>query len=630
MADTLKNRGPDASGGWWHDEFNVGLGHRRLSIIDLSTAGDQPMRSASGRYTITYNGEIFNYRDLQKELEPATWRGHSDTEIMLAAFDRWGIEASASRFNGQFAFAVWDERERRLTLVRDRIGIKPLYYGWLGGTFVFGSELDAIRAHPRFEPEVNPRAVVSLLELGYIPAPLSVYKQISKLRPGTMISLSSPGQDPTPRPFWSMSEVANRTGQGPDDPEEAADELDSLIRDSVSLRLMADVPVGAFLSGGIDSSLVCGVMRSVSTGPVKTYSIGFEDARFDEAPFAEKVAAHLGTDHTNLYVSPEEAMNVLPDIPGFYDEPFADASQIPTYLVSKLARSDVKVSLSGDGGDELFGGYERYDRFLARWSRLSKSPAAIRWLMARTSRAVSDLEQGSLLPAIARRAPRVLNRRVGYGQASRALSLLGARTSSDFYRRSISLGSTGFAGPALQNAISHSPVADILPPDGLDMLREMTYIDTLLYLPDDILVKVDRASMAVSLEARVPLLDHRVVEFAWSLDSSLKIRQGDQKWLLKRVLERYVPPSLTERPKMGFAVPIGSWIKGPLRDWAESLIGDDALAKSEVFDSDAVSTIWKQHVSEQADVHTMLWRILMYQAWMKTTTEAPVVCSLFF
>lgn len=573
------------------------------------------MRSASGRYTLTYNGEIFNYEDIRRELEPAVWRGHSDTEYMLAAFERWGIEASVKRFNGQFALAVWDERENSLTLVRDRIGIKPLYYGWFDGTFVFGSELDAIRMHPKFDPEENPRAIMSLLELGYIPAPLSVYSRVSKLHPGTILTLRTAADRPSPRAYWSMSEVATRPVSTVSDPVAATDALEELVRDSVGLRMVADVPVGAFLSGGIDSSVVCAIMRSVAAGPVRTYSIGFEEASFDEAPYAEKVAEHLGTDHTNLYVSASEAMAVLHDLPRLYDEPFADSSQIPTFLVSRLARNDVIVSLSGDGGDEILGGYDRYSRTLSRWPRMSRVPSVMRKLVGSASGPVSALERSAPIRAISSRLPHTVNRQVGFGQLGRALSLLGSSSISEYYLRLISLDSRGFAGPSLADASRNQPVLDVNLPADLDTLHTMTYVDTMSYLPDDILVKVDRASMAVSLEARVPLLDHRIVEHCWSVDTALKIHNGERKWLLKNLLKRYVPPSLTERPKMGFGVPIGDWIRGPLRDWTESLISEKTLTEDGIFDAHAVRVIWGQHLAKRADVQSLLWRVLMYQAW---------------
>lgn len=617
MADALRNRGPDSSGVWWHDVAHLGFGHQRLSILDLSDEGAQPMRSSSGRYIINYNGEIFNYRVLRRELEPARWRGHSDTEVMLEAFERWGVEAAVRRFNGQFAFAVWDEEARSLSLVRDRIGIKPLYYGWLNSTLVFASELDAFREHPGFEYDPNPQAVLALLEVGYIPAPLSINNRVYKLRPGSILTLQGPGDDPPPRRFWSLSDVASGADAEYAEPEAAADRLDGLLRDSVRLRLISDVPVGAFLSGGVDSSLVCGVMQAVASGPIKTYSIGFEESTFDEAPYARHIADHLGTDHTELYVTPEEAMEVLPDLPALYDEPFADSSQIPTYLVSKLARHEVKVCLSGDGGDELFAGYDRYERALRRWPKISRVPHLIRRALLRASQTVTTLEKTPVARSVTRRLPSSVNRRVGYGQFARALSLLGSESIAEFYRRSVAVDASGIAGPAISEAVGRRPTIDVDVPRGLEPLEAMSYIDTLRYLPDDILVKVDRASMAVSLEARVPLLDHRIVEYCWSLDPGLKIRNGERKWLLKYLLKRYAPASLTERPKKGFGVPIGSWLRGPLRDWAESLLSVRALERQEIFDSDAVQTIWHQHLSGRADVPHLLWRILMYQAWAR-------------
>jgi asparagine synthase (glutamine-hydrolysing) len=434
---------------------------------------------------------------------------------MLEAFERWGIEAAVSRLNGQFAFAVWDGQTRALTLVRDRLGIKPLYYGWVGGTFVFASELDAIRLHPKFRADVNPEAVVALIELGYIPAPLSIYNGVFKLPPGAILTLRNPGDDHPPHYYWDLQDIAGSETDRVSDPKEALAELESLVRDSVKLRMIADVPLGAFLSGGIDSSVVCAVMQAVASGPVKTFSIGFEETGFDEAPFASTIADHLGTSHTELYVTAKEAMDVIPNIPGLYDEPFADSSQIPTHLVSKLARREVTVSLSGDGGDELFAGYDRYRRVLSQWPRFSGVPRSLRSIAARASSLATNVERGSLAKDMLSRAPKVVQKRVGFGQYGRAIGMLGSMNIAEFYRRSLSLTAAGFLGPRLDGVATNGPVLNPAIPAGLGTLETMTYVDMRAYLPDDILVKVDRASMAVSLEARVPLLDHRIVEFSW-------------------------------------------------------------------------------------------------------------------
>jgi asparagine synthase (glutamine-hydrolysing) len=448
---------------------------------------------------------------------------------------------------------------------------------------------------------------------------MSIYQGFFKLPQGSLLTLHRPDQDGSAQPYWSLASVLSSRDHSYSDPEETTERLDTLLRDSVSKRLLADVPVGAFLSGGIDSSLVCGVMRAVASGPVKTFSIGFHESGFDEAPFAEKVAAHLETNHTNLYVTPEEAMSVIPDLPTIYDEPFADSSQIPTYLVSRLARSEVTVSLSGDGGDELFGGYDRYDRVLRRWPWISGVPGPVRTALARLAGYGLGATDGPKTVDGREGAPSMATKdRVESARTRRALQILSSDTISEFYRRTISREASAFGGRMLNGSMSGEPVLDVGIVPGLSPLETLSYIDLMSYLPDDILVKVDRASMAVSLEARVPLLDHRLVEFSTLVDPGLKIRKGDRKWLVKNLLSRYVPDSITERPKQGFAIPVGSWIRGPLKSWAEGLLDERALAKHQFFDADAVRAIWSEHESGVKDHHSILWRILMFQAWVDT------------
>ena len=617
MACAIRHRGPDDCGEWTDTAAGIALAHRRLSIIDLSPQGHQPMLSPSGRYVIVFNGEVYNYEELRKDLHHQAWKGHSDTEVMLAAFEQWGIEGSICRFIGMFAFALWDRQERNLYLVRDRLGIKPLYYGWLNGTFLFGSELKALRAHPHFEAKIDRGALALLMRHNYIPHPYSIYEGVQKLHPGTILKIGSPRQRSEPMAFWSAREIAEQGTRNPValDPQAATDHLQELLRDAVRLRMLADVPLGAFLSGGVDSSTVVAVMQSLSTRPIRTFSIGFEESGYNEAPYAAAVAKHLGTDHTELYLSPADAQAVIPQLPHFYDEPFSDSSQIPTFLVSRLARKSVTVALSGDGGDELFAGYPRYELAVKMASSLKMIPRFARSGAGRALRLLSAETWNQLFRRFAPIIPKKLLARRPGEQIDRLASLLKADSCDLVYLSILShwdspselvLGGvehpTALTNPHRQAALK-------------DPISRMMYLDLVSYLPDDILTKVDRASMAVSLEARVPILDHRVVEFAWTLPMALRVRNGKEKWLLRQLLYRFVPPALIERPKMGFGMPIGIWLRDSLRSWAEELLDPIRLSQEGFFDPVLVRRVWKEHISGARNWQYRLWNLLMFQAW---------------
>jgi asparagine synthase (glutamine-hydrolysing) len=616
MADALTPRGPDDDGVWIDAEAGIALGHRRLSIVDLSPMGSQPMVSRSGRFVLVYNGEVYNHRELRAELERLgiSFRGGSDTEVILEACECWGLENTARRLIGMFAFALWDRTGRTLSLVRDRLGIKPLYWSVNGGLLLFGSELKALKTHPAFQARIDRNAVASFINYNYVPAPLSIYENVKKLRQGHILTFSA-GREPQESVFWSLQQViVEQRGRRQDLTDEAGEEeLDVLLRDAVGRRMIADVPLGAFLSGGIDSSTVVALMQAQSERPIRTFALGFSETGYDEAVFAKAVAAHLGTDHTEVYVAASDAIDVIPRLPEIYDEPFADSSQIPTYLVSALSRRHVTVALSGDGGDELFGGYSRY--LVGR----SLSPALnlLRGPVGRTA--------GRALDAISSKArDRLFCRMPKRFQNVRAAEKLQK------------LGKVISGGPDQlhQTLVSHWCAADVLTREsaeplhsfarahdlatGLDIVERMQYIDAMTCLPDDILAKVDRASMAVSLEVRVPLIDHRVVEFAWSLPSRFRIRDGKTKWLLRKVLERYVPRHMFDRPKMGFGVPVHSWLRGPLRGWAEELLDERCLRDQGFLNPEPIRRRWAQHLSGARDWHEPLWGVLMFQAWLKT------------
>lgn len=612
MAETILHRGPDDGGTWADAEAGIALGFRRLSIIDLSEHGHQPMSSGSGRHMIVFNGEVYNFRALKQELEAqgVSFTGGSDTEVILEAIEAWGLEKAVERFVGMFAIALWDRQEKTLHLIRDRIGVKPLYWGRQGNLLLFGSELKALRAHPGWTPDIDRGALAAYFRHAYVPAPYSIYSGIEKLLPGTFVSIGPDGET-RKTAYWSLTDirVTNKKSPFRGSDDEVADELDRLIRESVDLRMISDVPLGAFLSGGIDSSTVVAVMQALSDRPVKTFTIGFEDAAFNEAENAKAVAKHLGTDHTELYVRPAEARDVIPRLADVYDEPFADSSQIPTTLVSQLARKDVTVSLSGDGGDELFGGYDRYLQGQSLWKKLRTVPAPLRPVLAALFRATPVSAWNALFAVM----PSALTP----GQKGDTMHwLAGNLTSGNFdalFQRLVSTwNEPETLVPGAVEAIS--PFWDKgNTPTGT--LERMMYLDSVTYLPDDIMAKLDRASMAFGLEAREPLLDHRIFEFAWRLPENLKFRNGTGKWLLRKVLGRYVPPNLTDRPKQGFSLPIGDWLKGPLRDWAEDLLSEDKLAADGLLDPAVVRSTWKRLLDGHSGTDARIWTVLMAQAW---------------
>ena len=621
MAARLYHRGPDGDGVWTDAGAGLALGHRRLAILDLSSTGYQPMASADGRHVIVYNGEVYNFSELRAELEVegVAFRGSCDTEVVVEAIAAWGLERALGRMVGMFALALWDKAERVLYLARDRLGIKPLYWGACGGHFLFASEIKALRAHPAWTAGVDLEALATYLRFGYVPSPRSIYTGISKLDPGTFLTLREGGEAEIHR-YWDLREITSsaRAWQGDLDDTEAADRLDDLLRHAVKGRMAADVPLGAFLSGGVDSSTVAAMMQAQSLRPVKTFSIGFTESAFDESGEAAAVARHLGTDHTELMVSPADARAVILDLPHIYDEPFADASQIPTYLVSQLASRRVSVALSGDGGDEMFAGYNRHRLAAGAWSRLQRVPPALRGMAASCLRTFPPRLWDMLFALSPFKLRHVLT-----GDRMHKLALvLSSANGADLYGRLVSQ----WPDPeslVIEDAREGERIWDDpgLVRDLPDLMARMRYMDTVGYLPDDILTKLDRASMAVSLEARVPLIDHRVAEFAAGLPPDMLIRDGCGKWLLRQVLHRYVPEKLVTRPKTGFGVPLDSWLRGPLRDWAEGLLSRSRLKEEGFFAPAPVRRAWKEHLSGRRNHQHKLWAVLMFQAWR--TDERP-------
>ena len=622
-ARAIAHRGPDDEGYWEDRDAGIHLAHRRLSILDLSPAGHQPMPSADGRLVIAYNGEIYNHLKLRERLEregsAPPWRGHSDTETLLACVSAWGIEKTLESLIGMFAFALWDRETRQLTLARDRLGEKPLYYGWVGNGIGFASELKALRELPGFSSTIDRAALASLMSFNAVAGTRSIYEGVSKLAPGHVLTLSREAvaarRLPAPTHWWKLADVARRGLTDPlhfDSDDAATDALESVLREAVASQMIADVPIGAFLSGGIDSSTTVALMQTLSTEPVKTFTIGFGEAQYDESAHAKAVAEHLGTEHHELHVDADTARKVIPLLPDMFCEPFADASQIPTWLVSRLAREHVTVSLSGDAGDELFGGYARYFNTARIWARLQHLPRPLGGPIASAIKAVPieawDRVAASLRPVLPSRYRFDLP---GH-KAHRVADLLDMPDFVSLYgkgmitqwRPGLVLGDTDGGIPPM-----------LTPPEGLPPFEQMMLQDCHAYLTDDILVKVDRAAMAVSLETRIPMLDVRVVDFAWRLPIDYKVRGTEGKWLLKQVLARHVPPAMFERPKMGFGVPIDIWLRGPLRDWAEHLLDEQRLREAGLFDPEPIRRLWAEHLSERRNWQYHLWPVLMFEAW---------------
>lgn len=613
MNHSMVHRGPDDQGVWFDSQAGIGLAHTRLAVVDLSPAGHQPMISPSGRYVIAFNGEIYNHLTLRSQLN-SDWRGHSDTETLLAGFEAWGIERTLQRSVGMFAFAVWDKHSSTLILGRDRAGEKPLYYGWHNEVFLFGSQLSALKEHPAFMKELNHDALALFLRHNYIPAPYSIYKNIYKLVPGAVLQLSLKNPQPVVNLYWSAANksVAGFNTSFKGDETELIDELERLAKQAIVQQMSADVPLGAFLSGGVDSSTVVSLMQAQASCPVRTFSIGFHEEQYNEANYAKAVADHLGTQHTELYISTNDALNVIPKLSMLYDEPFSDSSQIPTFLVSELAKQKVTVALSGDGGDELFCGYNRYQMTSKLWSRINKVPLPLRKGTANLLQKISPLTWDK----VASRLP-VFNQYPQFGsKVHKGSDVLASASVDEAYRRLVSHHHEPYS---LLIAEGREPktfrdqcVENLA---GLDDINRMMAMDFVSYLPDDILVKVDRAAMGVSLETRVPFLDHRLIEFAWSIPLSMKLYGGQSKWPLRKLLSRYVPSHLIDRPKMGFAIPLHQWLRGPLHHWAAALLDERRLKNEGIFNAQKVSTLWQHHVQGKGNYAPLLWSILMFQAW---------------
>ena len=627
MGSALVHRGPDSDGVWVDRDRGIALGHRRLAILDLSEQGAQPMISASGRYVLTFNGEIYNFSELRADIEKVNpdiqWRGSSDTEVLAAAIDLWGLERALINSVGMFALAVWDRMKCKLHLARDRIGEKPLYYGRVGSAFVFASQLDSMRAHPLWRGEINREALTGYLRYSYVPAPLSIFTGIWKLPPRSILTLNSDelatSPLPVPQHYWRLSDAVEigRAQPFSGSAHDAEDELDRLLSRSVKGQMIADVPFGAFLSGGIDSSIVVAMMQAQNTAKVRTFSIGFREQKYNEATYAAGVAAHLGTQHEEFYVTPNEAIAVIPELPRIYDEPFADSSQIPTFLVAKLARSSVTVALSGDGGDELFGGYNRYT-----WSKRISTLASIRpeWLKQALASSITgrnSVDRERLAYWITKLVPRVLVPTLLTDKLEKLAQILETRSEESLYRALVSIWQDpeeivvgGEESTNFRDSWSNAQRVTT------SLMEKMMFVDTQTYLCDDILVKVDRAAMANSLESRVPMLDHRVLEFSWGLPQEMSRQSRQGKQILKNVLYRYVPRALIDRPKMGFGVPIGEWLRGPLRQWAEELLSERSLREDGYFVVKQVRKKWEEHLSGARNWQSQLWTVLMFQAWL--------------
>ena len=605
MTTALHHRGPDDGGEWLGEKGTIALGHRRLSILDLSAAGHQPMLSHSKRFVVVLNGEIYNHMALRAELElkgAIAWRGHSDTETLLEAVEQWGARGALQRAVGMFAMALWDTKKHELLLARDRMGEKPLYYGWSHGAFLFASELKAFHMFPGFNPEIDPDALALYFSFGYVPAPRSIYKNIYKLMPGTMLTVPLTGRH-TAETYWSLDDVFRRplfNGSLQD----AENEVERLLTAATNLQSIADVPLGAFLSGGVDSSTVVALMQRGASRPVRTFAIGFEEEPYNEAPYAAAVAKHLGTDHTEMIVTSADAIALIPRLSEIWDEPFADSSEIPTAIVAALAKQKVTVSLSGDGGDELFCGYERYFT-----SQLIENMPAKRLL-----RGLLNHVPHWWIAATANAIPLQMTREITVRRLASLGHLLCSNKPRDRYIAHV------MQWRDAKDLVRHSNISpfeltDFSPPERTEYLNYISGIDAGTYLPDDILVKVDRAGMAFGLETRVPILDHRLVELAFSLPISFKVRGGQTKWPLRQILYKHVPRALIDRPKRGFGVPIADWLRGPLRQWADDLLSPRELAKSGVLNPKPIRETWNQHLAGNQNWESRLWSILAFQSW---------------
>jgi asparagine synthase (glutamine-hydrolysing) len=622
MGDSISHRGPDDCGEWFDSAFNLGLSHRRLSVLDISLAGHQPMNSLSGRFVLVYNGEIYNHLELRKLLKQGSsstkFKGNSDTETLLCCFETWGIEATVKCLRGMFAFSVWDNQKKSLVLVRDRAGEKPLYYGWQNNVFLFGSDLKALKQHPKFNAEINRGSISLLLRHNCIPAPHSIYKDIFKLEPGNMLEITLSSRKSKKWSYWSLKDVvSNPKFKGTAD--EAVSKLENLALDAVKSQMLSDVPIGAFLSGGVDSSAVASLMQSQSFNPIKTFSIGFNEQKYNEAEYAKKIAKHLGAEHTELYISSKDAMNVIPKLSELYSEPFSDSSQIPTFLLSELAKKDVTVSLSGDAGDELFCGYNRYMLTNRLWKYISILPKHMRSSMAKVMMSIPIKKWDDVSAFI----PGARNLHDFGGKIHKGASVLESKSIDELYLGLVShfINPESFVINGVEPLTSLTSKNKIKSIERLNNVEKMMALDFLTYLPDDILTKVDRASMGVSLEARVPFLDHRIIEFAWSLPLSIKIRGGNSKWPLRHLLNKYVPKELIDRPKMGFSMPVDLWLRGPLRNWAEELLNEDRLSREGYFHSELVGKMWNEHILGKNNWQHQLWSILMFQAWLENENK---------
>ena len=620
MTDSIKHRGPNDSGCWNNPSEGIALGHRRLSILDLSDAGHQPMESSNGRYVIAFNGEIYNHLQIRSDIEKnngnISWRGHSDTETILSAFETFGIQESLEKFVGMFAFSLWDKKNKILTLARDRLGEKPMYYGWQnianGRVFLFGSELKALKSFPDIDLRVDRGSLSLFLKHAYVPNPYSIYENIFSLEPGQFLQVSLTNKMTKTVNYWEASEIIKKGSfeEYKGTPKEAVKDLKNLLRHTIKSQMISDVPLGAFLSGGIDSSTVVSIMQEQADIPVKTFTIGFNEKGFDEAKYAKSIANHLGTDHTELYINANDAIKVIPDMHSIYCEPFADSTQIPNFIVSRLANNDVTVALSGDGGDELFGGYSRYNHIDNIWKKINYFPLSTRNLISKIL--TYPLQEKSIYSRYKSKTLTNLSKRIISGT-----NLINSETIDKLYLHVIT--QIPFPEDVVHDGYLKETKLDDLKPSFGDIsnIEKMMATDTINYLPDDILTKVDRAAMRTSLETRVPFLDHNIVEFAWRLPISYKVKEGESKWPLQQILKDFLPESLTKREKMGFSVPIHEWIRGPLSEWCEELLNKDRLKSEGFFDEEIVCNKWKEHLFGKKNNITFLWPILMFQSWLE-------------